>query len=73
MLFDPSNPNSMSSIYRELSYGNLEVTGEVIPYVRAPQPYKFYTAGKSGTGTSIRTTPQVCCSTRSLSTARPTT
>ena len=51
MLFDPSNPNSMSSIYRELSYGTLEVTGEVIPYVRAPQPYKFYTAGKSGTGT----------------------
>src|SRR5262249_37521723 len=50
MLFDPTNPNSMSSIYREMSYGNLEVTGEVIPYVRAPQPYTFYTAGKSGTG-----------------------
>jgi immune inhibitor A len=50
MLFDPANPNSMSSIYREMSYGNLEVNGEVIPYVRAPQPYTYYTAGESGTG-----------------------
>jgi immune inhibitor A len=58
LLFDPANPNSMSSIYREMSYGNLEVTGEVIPYVRAPQPYTFYTAGESGMGTNYpRNTP----------------
>jgi immune inhibitor A len=58
MLFDPSNPNSMSSIYREMSYGMLEVSGEVVSYVRAPRPYKFYTAGESGTGTNYpRNTP----------------
>jgi immune inhibitor A len=34
------------------------VTGEVIPYVRVPQPYTFYTAGASGTGTNYpRNTP----------------
>jgi immune inhibitor A len=48
----------MSSIYREMSYGTLEVSGEVIPYVRAPQPYTFYTAGESGTGNNYpRNTP----------------
>jgi immune inhibitor A len=50
MLFDPGNPDSMTNIYRDMSYGLLEVTGEVIPYVRAPQPYAYYTAGESGTG-----------------------
>jgi immune inhibitor A len=50
MLFDPGNPDSMTNIYREMSYGMLEVTGEVIGYVRAPNPYSFYTAGESGTG-----------------------
>ena len=50
MLFDPANPDSMTSIYKELSGGLLEVTGEVIGYVRAPQPYGYYTAGESGTG-----------------------
>ncbi len=58
MLFDSANPDSMSSIYREMSYGNLEVTGEVIGYVRAPQPYTYYTAGESGTGMNYpRNTP----------------
>lgn len=58
MLFDAANPDSMSSIYREMSYGNLDVTGEVIGYVRAPQPYAYYTAGESGTGTNYpRNTP----------------
>jgi immune inhibitor A len=50
MLFDPGNPNSMTSIYRDMSYGMLEVTGEVVGYVRAPKPYGFYTAGDSGMG-----------------------
>ena len=58
MLFDSANPDSMTSIYRDMSYGNLEVTGEVIGYVRAPQPYTYYTAGESGTGTNYpRNTP----------------
>ena len=58
MLFDPTNPDSMTSIYREMSYGQLEVTGEVIGYVRAPQPYTFYTGAESGTGTNYpRNTP----------------
>lgn len=52
MLFDPANPDSMTNIYRDMSYGMLAVTGEVIGYVRAPRPYSFYTAGESGTGTN---------------------
>jgi immune inhibitor A len=58
MLFDPANPDSMSNIYREMSYGNLDVTGEVIDYVRVSQPYTYYTAGESGTGEDYpRNTP----------------
>jgi len=58
MLFDPGNPNSMTSLYREMSYGNLLVSGEAVGYVRAPRPYSFYTAGESGTGDSYpRNTP----------------
>ncbi len=53
MLFDPANPDSMTSIYREMSYGMLDVSGEVIAYVRAPQPYAYYTAGESGTGNTF--------------------
>jgi len=52
MLFDPANPDSMTSIYRDMSYGMLDVSGEVVGYVRAPKPYSFYTAGESGTGTN---------------------
>lgn len=50
MLFDPASKDSMTTLYREMSYGMLEVTGEVIGYLRAPQPYAYYTAGESGTG-----------------------
>ena len=50
LLFDKTNQNSMTSFYRQLSYGALEVTGEVIDYLRAPQPYSYYTANESGTG-----------------------
>lgn len=50
ILFDPSNPDSMSSIYKEMSYGMLDLSGEVIGYLRAPHPYSYYTAGESGTG-----------------------
>lgn len=50
MLFDASNPDSMTRFYRDLSYGRLEVTGEAVGYVRAPHPYTWYTNGESGTG-----------------------
>jgi immune inhibitor A len=50
LLFDKAKPNSMTNFYRQLSYGALELTGEVIGYVRAPQPYSYYTASESGTG-----------------------
>ncbi|ARN21783.1 M6 family metalloprotease domain-containing protein [Piscinibacter gummiphilus] len=53
MLFDPANPDSMTSLYREMSYGALDLSGEVVGYVRAPKPYSFYTAGDSGTGTNF--------------------
>jgi immune inhibitor A len=52
LLFDANNPDSMTSYYNELSGGLLKVTGEVIDYVRVPNPYTYYTAGKSGTGPS---------------------
>jgi immune inhibitor A len=50
VLFDNANPNSMTNFYRQLSYGALDLTGEVVGYVRAPQPYSYYTASESGTG-----------------------
>jgi immune inhibitor A len=50
LLFNASNPDSMTSFYRDLSYGALDVTGEVIGYIRAPKPYSFYTNGESGMG-----------------------
>jgi immune inhibitor A len=58
MLFDPSNPRSLTSYYKTLSGGQLEVTGEAIGYVRAPNPYSFYTDGESGTSMNYpRNTP----------------
>lgn len=53
MLFDQNNPNSMASLYKAMSYGMLDVSGEVVGYVRAPQPYAHYTAGDSGTGNNF--------------------
>ena len=50
MLFDPANPNSMSSIYRDMSYGNLEATGEVIPCARATALYILHGRRKRFTG-----------------------
>ena len=52
LLFNKTNPNSMTNFYRQLSYGALDLTGEVIGYVRAPKPYSYYTANQSGTGTN---------------------
>jgi immune inhibitor A len=53
LLFDTSNSNSMTSFYKDLSYGKLAVTGQVTPWIRAAHPYSFYTAGQSGTGNSF--------------------
>lgn len=53
LLFDKKNPDSMTNFYKAMSYGGIEVTGEVIGYVRAPKPYSFYTAGESGTGNTF--------------------
>jgi immune inhibitor A len=52
LLFDTRNSRSMTSYYRDLSKGALRVTGEVTRWIRAPRPYRFYTAGQSGTGLS---------------------
>lgn len=52
LLFDRTNPNSMASFYNELSYGQLDVTGTVVPWIRASRPYAYYTNGASGTGSS---------------------
>jgi immune inhibitor A len=58
LLFDQSNPNSMASFYKEMSFGALTVTGQVTNWLRAANPYGFYTDGQSGTGSSFpRNTP----------------
>lgn len=53
LLFDKNNPDSMTSFYRQMSYGALEVDGEVLGWLRAPQSYRYYTAGESGTGATF--------------------
>ncbi len=53
MLFDPTNPDSMTSYYKKISGGALQVSGDVKGYVRAPKPYSFYTDGQSGTGNNF--------------------
>lgn len=58
LLFNRANPHSMSSFYHELSYGNLNVTGEVVGWLRAPERYGYYTNGESGTSLAYpRNTP----------------
>ena len=74
MLFDAANPSSMTSYYKTISNGALQVSGDVKGYVRAPKPYTFYTNGQSGTGNTFpRNTPgllqdalTVFCSNNSL-------
>jgi immune inhibitor A len=53
LLFDQTNPNSMTTFYKEMSYGNLTVTGQVTDWIRAANPYGFYTDGQSGTGNNF--------------------
>jgi hypothetical protein len=64
LLFDKANQNSMTNFYQQLSYGALSLTGEVIGYVRAPQPYSYYTATESGTGTNYPQTHPDCSTMR---------
>jgi immune inhibitor A len=52
LLFDASNPNSMTSYYRDISYGQLTVTGEATAWLRMPHPYSYYTNSQNGMGTS---------------------
>ena len=53
LLFDPNNPNSMHSFYKDISNAKLNVTGTVTNWIRAPQTYAYYTAGASGTGSNF--------------------
>ena len=48
LLFDPTNPGSMTSYYRELSMGKLTVTGEAVGWIRMPKPYSYYCNNQSG-------------------------
>ena len=50
LLFDRDNPDSLANYYRDISCGMLDMTGEVIDWIRAPLPYWEYTAGMSGLG-----------------------
>lgn len=57
LLFDQTDPKSMASFYRDLSYGQLNVTGKVVPWIRASRPYSYYTNGASGTGSYPQNAP----------------
>jgi len=74
LLFDRTNSNSMTTFYRELSFGKLTVQGAVTQWIRADYPYSYYTDGQSGTGNNFpHNTPGLLeetlnkyCSTNSL-------
>jgi immune inhibitor A len=58
LLFDPTNPGSMRSFYNELSFGRLDIEGTVTNWIRAANPYNYYTNGESGTARNFpRNTP----------------
>ncbi len=48
LLFDATNPNSMTSYYSKISGGRITVTGDVKDWMRAPKKYTDYTDGDSG-------------------------
>jgi len=41
---------SMREYYQENSYGQLDVDGQVLGWLRMPQPYSYYTNGQRGMG-----------------------
>jgi immune inhibitor A len=47
---NPAAPSSMRDYYVENSYGQLDVDGAVVEWIRLPEPYGFYVNGESGTG-----------------------
>lgn len=49
MLFSPGT-GSLHDFYQENSDGQLVVQGDVVGWLRVPQPYSYYAAGQSGTG-----------------------
>jgi immune inhibitor A len=53
LLFNKANPDSMASFYKDLSYGALDITGEVTDWIPARHPYGYYTNGQSGTGNTF--------------------
>jgi immune inhibitor A len=53
LLFDPANPGSMHSFYKDLSDNNLSLTGVVTGWIRASQPYSYYANQRSGMGMSF--------------------
>lgn len=71
LLFDPNHPGSMNRFYRELSYGKLDVTGQVVGWLRAPHPYAYYVDGQSGTGSAYpKNTPGLLADALALWTAK---
>lgn len=53
LLFDPGNPGSMHSFYKDMSHGQLTVTGHVTDWLRANHPSSYYADGQSGTGNNF--------------------
>lgn len=53
MLFSQGSyaTGSMRDYYKESSYGQLDLEGEVVGWLRLPQPYSYYVNGNNGTGT----------------------
>jgi immune inhibitor A len=63
LLFDTTNAGSMASFYKEMSYGALQISGQVVGWLRASKPYAHYTDGQSGTGNGFpRNTPSTASS-----------
>ena len=52
MLFSQATypTGSMRDFYKETSYSQLDIEGEVVGWLRLPQPYATYVDGQSGTG-----------------------
>lgn len=50
--YDPAdNHYSMAEFYRDNSYGNFIMDGQVVGWVRAPETYAYYVDGQKGFGT----------------------
>ena len=68
LLFDPANADSMHSFYKEMSFGMLNVTGQVTNWIRARSPTTFTRMDKAAREALSRKTlpgssPRCCRST----------